>query len=83
MITYSFTNDYNATPQDKENAKEQWLSFLGKFANEFDEKNGFVSIDFSQPLDSKSYFSFNLPCPYDLSDFIKRFNAWQEVGRPI
>jgi hypothetical protein len=83
MITYSFSNDENTSTHERQQAKADWLDKLGKFKDEFDEKNGFVNINFAMPLDDDRYFSFNLSEPHDLSDFINRFNEWQRAGRPI
>lgn len=83
MITYSYLNDANISVQQREEAKASWIDKLGIFKDEFDNKDGFITIDFSMPLDDDRYFSFTLSEPHDLSDFIARFNAWVRDGRQV
>lgn len=82
MMQFIFTNDQGITGEQKEDAKKAWIDKLGIFREEFEEKNGFITIDFVKAKDDRNYFVFTFP-EHSISDFVQRFNEWQKAGRPV
>jgi hypothetical protein len=72
MIQFQYEG--KATHEQREAAKQFFLNKLGVFRDEFDEKNGFVTVDFNSPPDDPDRFKFTVAQQYNLSDFIMRFN---------
>ncbi len=76
MIQYNFTGDPYPSIEEQQRAKELWLDKLGPFANEFDEKDGIVTFNYSYPYTDNRRISFVLGEQHNLSDFIRRFNEY-------
>ena len=72
MIDFHFVG--NSTPQRREEAKERFIKSLGTFKDEFNEKNGQVTVNFNEPPESTNFFQFGfLSATVDeLVDFIRR-----------
>jgi len=79
MIHYNYIGNADASPEEKELAKKEFLAFLGPFKKEFDEKEGFVAINLAMKENNIDKYSMTLGRQYDLdhlTDFIDRLEAW-------
>lgn len=77
MIQYNFTGEPYPTIEEQQRAKQIWIDKLGPFADEFNEKDGIVTFNYSYPDTDKRRISFVFGQPqHSLSDFISRFNDY-------
>ena len=78
MISYNYIGD-EVSPEEKELAKKEFITFLGPFKKEFEEKDGFVAINLSMTENNLEKYSLTLGRQYDLdhlTDFMDRLEAW-------
>ena len=73
MIDFSYSNGADISLDKKEIAKQSFIDKLGTLRNEFDEKNGNVTINFLT-IDGNSFdFSFDVE---GRQDFTRRWNEY-------
>lgn len=78
MIHYNYIGD-EASPEEKELAKKEFISFLGPFKKEFEEKDGFVTINLAMKENNMEKYNLTLGRQYDLdhlTDFMNRLEGW-------
>jgi hypothetical protein len=76
MITFHFTGDPFPSLEEQQAAKEFFIEKLGPFKEEFEEKNGIVTFDYSYPATDNRRISFDIDGNYSLGDFIGRWNIF-------
>jgi hypothetical protein len=76
MIQYNFTGEPYPSLEEQQRAKQLWLDKLGQFADEFAEKDGIVTFNYSYPATDNRRISFVLGGQHNISDFIRRFNEY-------
>lgn len=78
MIDFHFVNDNGITLERKQEAKDNFLILLGDFKDEFDEKNGDVTIDFSiTEKNDTRFYNYTFP-NHDVVEFIHRWKLKYE-----
>ncbi len=75
-IMFFYKNDSGISFEQKEDAQKFFIEKLGTFKQEFEDKNGSVTIDFGEPETSKRRYEFNVGKEYSLYDFIFRWNNY-------
>ena len=75
-MQFNFVGEPNPTFEEQQRAKQFWLDKLGSFKEEFDEKNGIVTYNYSSPDTDERRISFVLGGNFNLSDFIIRWNEY-------
>lgn len=76
MTRFHFKGNPYPDHEEQKRAIQAWNEKLGPFREEFDEKNGIVTFDYSFPETDQRRISFVLGEGYELSDFIARFNIY-------
>jgi hypothetical protein len=79
MINYNYIGKPDATGDEKNIAKKEFITFLGPFKKEFEEKDGFVAINLAMEGNTLDKYSMTLGRQYDLShlsDFLDRLEQW-------
>lgn len=76
MIQFNFTGSPYPSFDEKENAKKLFIEKLGPFKDEFEQKDGIVTFNYSFPDTDERRISFVLGNQYSLPDFIIRWNEY-------
>jgi hypothetical protein len=79
MINYNYIGKPDASSEEKEIAKKEFITFLGPFKKEFEEKDGFVAINLAMDGNKMDKYSMTLGRQYDmdhLNDFMNRLEEW-------
>jgi hypothetical protein len=79
MINYNYIGNADASSEEKEIAKKEFITFLGPFKKEFEEKDGFVAINLAMEGNNIDKYSMTLGRQYDMNhlvDFMDRLEQW-------
>lgn len=71
MIQFNYSNDNNVSTDRKEKAKQAFIEKLGVLREEFEAKNGLVTINFSSNNNDEFDYTFDIE---NRQDFIDRWN---------
>jgi len=86
MIQFNYVNDQNISQERKGQAKQGFIDLLKDMAEEFDERNGQVTIDFAiTEINDTRFYSFTFS-DYPVHEFIHRWKVKyesQEGGRSL
>ena len=79
MIHYNYIGNPEASAEVKESANKAFTTFLGPFKKEFEEKDGFVTINLAMEDPSMEKYNLTLGRQYDMDhlvDFMDRLEKW-------
>lgn len=76
MIQFNYTGDPYPSSEQKQIDKEFFLNKLGPFKDEFDQKGGIVTFNYSYPDTDENRMTFVIKEQYDLFDFTSRWNEY-------
>jgi hypothetical protein len=76
MIQFNYSGDPYPSFEDMQASKKFFLEKLGPFKDEFEQKHGIVTFNYSYPDTDKRRIAFVLGENYDLSDFTIRWNEY-------
>lgn len=74
MITWTLKNEAGISRERIEEVKQAFLKKIGPYRQEFEEKNGYVEIDFGVSEEQGAAYSFSYDG--DIFDFNHRVNAY-------
>lgn len=76
MIDFIFVHPELVSAEVREQSKEYFLNNLGPFREEFEEKQGEVTINFHLSPSDTNYFNYGFK-DYDVFEFNHRFNSYK------
>jgi hypothetical protein len=71
MIQFTYANENDISLEEKENTKQAFIEKLGTLKEEFENKNGIVTINFFPDNGNKYDYTFDIE---NRQDFIERWN---------
>ena len=74
MITFKHNSTRPISLDEKNKSEEKFINMLGEFKEEFEIKEGFVSVNHDKQKDNALYFQFDMSKGFT-PEFIDRFNA--------
>lgn len=76
MIQFNYTGDPFPTFEQQLKSKNDFIDKLGDFKDEFEQKGGIVTFNYSVPPEDDRRIAFVLSAEHDLFDFIRRWNDY-------
>jgi hypothetical protein len=80
MIKFNFIGNPYPSLQEMQRAETNFIEKLGPFKEEFENRGGVVTFNYSIPENDEKRITFNLTSG-ELSDFIRRWNEYNKKVR--